>query len=29
MYPLVKELAGVGIPVTVACGVLKLARGPD
>jgi putative transposase len=28
MYPLVKELAGDGIPVTVACGVLKLARAP-
>ena len=28
MYPLVKELAADGIPVTVACGVLKLARAP-
>ena len=28
MYPLVTELAGDGIPVTVACGVLKLARAP-
>lgn len=28
MYPLVKELAGDGIPVTVSCRVLKLARQP-
>lgn len=28
MYPLVRELAGAGIPVTVACRVLKLARQP-
>lgn len=28
MYPLVKELAEDGIPVTVACRVLKLARQP-
>ncbi|QXT62463.1 IS3 family transposase [Tessaracoccus palaemonis] len=28
MYPLVRELAGDGIPVTVACRVLKLARQP-
>ena len=28
MYPLVSELAADGIPVTVACGVLKLARQP-
>ena len=28
MYPLVKELAADGIPVTVACRVLKLARQP-
>jgi transposase InsO family protein len=28
MYPLVKELAGAGIPVTVTCRVLKLARQP-
>lgn len=28
MYPLVSELAGDGIPVTVACRVLKLARQP-
>ena len=28
MYPLVKELAAGGIPVTVTCGVLKLARAP-
>ncbi len=27
-YPLVKELAGGGIPVAVACQVLKLARQP-
>lgn len=27
-YPLVKELPADGIPVTVACGVLKLARAP-
>jgi hypothetical protein len=27
-YPLVKELAGDGIPVSVACRVLKLARQP-
>ncbi|MEO8850318.1 MAG: IS3 family transposase [Allobranchiibius sp.] len=27
-YPLVSELAGDGVPVTVACGVLKLARQP-
>jgi len=26
MYPLVKELAGDGIPVTVTCRVLKLCR---
>ncbi|UJP39774.1 hypothetical protein [Cellulomonas palmilytica] len=28
MYPLVKELAGHGIPVAVTCRVLKLARQP-
>jgi len=28
MYPLVRELAGDGIPVTVACRVLKIARQP-
>lgn len=28
MYPLVRELAGDGVPVTVACRVLKLARQP-
>jgi len=28
MYPLVKELAGDGIPVAVTCRVLKLARQP-
>ncbi|WP_307480082.1 IS3 family transposase [Microbacterium trichothecenolyticum] len=28
LYPLVKELAGDGIPVTVTCRVLKLARQP-
>ena len=28
MYPLVCELAGDGVPVTVTCGVLKLARQP-
>ena len=28
MYPLVRELAGDGIPVTVTCRVLKLARLP-
>ncbi|PGH46701.1 IS3 family transposase [Streptomyces sp. Ru87] len=28
IYPLVKELAGDGVPVTVACRVLKLARQP-
>ena len=28
MYPLVKELAAGGIPVTVTCRVLKLARQP-
>ncbi|MFD9485232.1 IS3 family transposase [Streptomyces sp. NPDC059991] len=28
IYPLVKELAGEGVPVTVACRVLKLARQP-
>ena len=28
MYPLVRELAGDGIPVTVSCRVLKLARQP-
>lgn len=28
MYPLVRELAGDGIPVTVSCRVLKLARAP-
>ena len=28
MYPLVKELAADGIPVTVTCRVLKLARAP-
>ena len=27
-YPLVKELAGDGIPVAVTCRVLKLARQP-
>ncbi|MGD7708331.1 IS3 family transposase, partial [Propionibacteriaceae bacterium Y2014] len=28
MYPLVRELAGDGIPVTVTCRVLNLARQP-
>lgn len=28
MYPLVRELAGSGIPVTVTCRVLKLSRQP-
>lgn len=28
MYPLVSELAAGGVPVTVACRVLKLARQP-
>ena len=28
MYPLVRELAVDGIPVTVTCRVLKLARQP-
>ncbi|MDQ2637924.1 MAG: IS3 family transposase [Actinomycetota bacterium] len=28
LYPLVKELAGDGVPVTVTCRVLKLARQP-
>lgn len=28
MYPLVKELASDGVPVTVTCRVLKLARQP-
>ena len=28
MYPLVRELAGDGIPVVVTCRVLKLARQP-
>src|SRR3954469_22758670 len=28
MYPLVRELAGDGIPVAVTCRVLKLARQP-
>ncbi|GGF31213.1 hypothetical protein GCM10010922_02830 [Microbacterium sorbitolivorans] len=28
MYPLVSELAADGIPVTVSCRVLKLARQP-
>ena len=28
MYPLVRELAGGGIPVTVTCRVLKIARQP-
>jgi putative transposase len=28
IYPLVSELADDGIPVTVACRVLKLARQP-
>ncbi|MCD2158061.1 IS3 family transposase, partial [Rhodococcus cerastii] len=28
MYPLVRELAEDGIPVTVACRVLKIARQP-
>jgi putative transposase len=28
MYPLVRELAGDGIPVTVTCRVLKLTRQP-
>ena len=27
-YPLVSELAAAGIPVTVSCRVLKLARQP-
>lgn len=26
MYPLVRELAGDGVPVTVMCGILILAR---
>jgi putative transposase len=29
MYPLVRELADDGIPVTVTCRVLKIARQPD
>ena len=28
IYPLVSELAASGIPVTVSCRVLKLARQP-
>lgn len=28
MYPLVRELAVGGVPVTVTCGVLKIARQP-
>lgn len=28
IYPLVEELAADGIPVTVTCGVLKIARQP-
>ncbi len=28
MYPLVRELAADGIPVTVTCRVLKIARAP-
>ena len=28
MYPLVRELADDGIPVTVSCRVLKIARAP-
>jgi putative transposase len=28
MYPLVRDLAGDGIPVTVTCRVLKIARQP-
>ena len=28
MYPLVRELAADGIPVTVSCRVLGLARAP-
>ena len=28
MYPLVRELAGDGIPVTVTCRVLKISRQP-
>jgi putative transposase len=28
MYPLVRELAGDGIPVTVTCRVLNIARQP-
>jgi hypothetical protein len=28
MYPLVRELAGDGVPVTVTCRVLKIARQP-
>jgi hypothetical protein len=28
MYPLVRELAADGVPVTVTCRVLKLARQP-
>ena len=28
MYPLVRELAADGIPVTVTCRVLKIARQP-
>ena len=28
MYPLVRELAGDGVPVVVTCRVLKLARAP-
>ena len=28
MYPLVRELAVDGIPVTVTCRVLKIARAP-
>ena len=29
MYPLVRELAADGIPVTVTCRVLKIARQPS
>lgn len=29
MYPLVRELADGGIPVTVTCRVLKIARQPE
>jgi hypothetical protein len=28
MYPLVRELAGDGVPVTVTCRALKIARQP-